>query len=235
MDLSKFLLTFNMDSQISAEQQQAEGHDGPPGFATRLAAGVAKRALTGGEKSHFGGLGGRIRDFARGVFSEVARDPEAMEKISATTAEMIREELSPVVDSVQRRAEQNTNEMIAAVGGEIDEKISLWDSIRGRFAPEGGFFKTLWARILYVGARVGILVGVIALEKKTGKKRPENSEHLRRIFAWMLGFGTKDDTSGRADMGKMFEKIVPILTPSDEEAERFWPQDGGQVPASAVA
>ncbi len=138
--------------------------------------------------------GGLVINYVKkGVKSTVEKSEDTIAEKSVDT---ILEASGHIVEELRKEAtpliEQTANSL-------TNLETDTWQILREKIAPSGGFFNNLFARLLWVGAKVSSFVGALVVDNWTGNNDKEkNAGNLDRIFSWMLGSMFKKDQSVQA-------------------------------------
>lgn len=135
--------------------------------------------------------GGLLFKFAKESTKSVVERNE--EVIADKSVDYIMEASGHIVNELRTEAtpliEQTANTL-------TESETDTWNILREKIAPSGGFFNTLFARLLWVGAKVSSFVTALVVDNWTGNnEKDKNAGNLDRIFSWMLGSMFKKDNS----------------------------------------
>lgn len=135
--------------------------------------------------------GGQIARFVKDRTKKVIETNE--ERIAEKSVDYIMEASDHIVEDLRTEAtpliEQTANTL-------TESETDTWNILREKIAPSGGFFNTLFARLLWVGAKVSSFVTALVVDNWTGNdEKDKNAGNLDRIFSWMLGSMFKKDNS----------------------------------------
>lgn len=135
--------------------------------------------------------GGLLFSYAKNSAKNVVERNE--EVIAEKSVDYIVEASGHIVEELRTEAtpliEQTANTL-------TETQTDTWQILREKIAPSGGFFNNLFARLLWVGAKVSSFVGALVVDNWTGNNDKEkNAGNLDRIFSWMLGSMFKKNES----------------------------------------
>lgn len=115
--------------------------------------------------------------------------------IAGYTVERVLEASDSIVSELKKDAAGIIEQTANSLG---EQEKDSWNILREQIAPKGGFFNTLFARLLWVGSKVSSFVGALVVDNWTGNNDKEkNGSGLEVIFSWMLGnmFSKKNPAS----------------------------------------
>jgi len=117
--------------------------------------------------------------------SRVLEDEHTRDLVVGYAAEQIRDE----VVAFGTRLRQNTTEVLSSMAERFDpDQMNSYELIRNRIAPKGGLLRTIAARLLWVGAKVGTFVSAILIDQFSGRGEAQsNRPHIERILAGLIG------------------------------------------------
>lgn len=125
--------------------------------------------------------------------------------IAETAADLAIEQ----TDQLVKQIKEDSAEIIKTTSEKLSPEIrDSWEIIRDNIAPQGGFFRTIFARLLWIGAKVTSFVGALVVDRWTGRDEKDiNKENLDTIFAWLMGWIFKKNPNSQTQ-----EQRSPLLT-----------------------
>ena len=112
--------------------------------------------------------------------SETFREP-----VTEYSSEIVSNEIVSVVDHIKENTAPIIEERAQAVS---KDGLNTWERIREKIAPEGGFFKTIFARLVWIGAKISSFAGALFVDSWTGRdEKNTNTPHIETIISSFIG------------------------------------------------
>ena len=132
----------------------------------------------------------------------------ATEAVAETAATYAIGETQKIVDQIK----EDTAPIIEETARKLNpEQKDTWELIRNNIVPQGGFFRTIFARLLWIGAKASSFVGALVVDRWTGRdEKGQNMTNIEYILAWLLG-----KTVGNNQTGQSSNKPRSLGVPKD--------------------
>lgn len=113
--------------------------------------------------------------------------------VAETAADMAITQTEEIVEQIKEDSAEIIKETAQKLSPEVQDS---WQLIREQVAPQGGFFKTIFARLLWIGAKVSSFIGATVVDQWTGRnEKGQNIQNIDTIVGWLLGWIFKSSQS----------------------------------------
>ncbi len=160
----------NIDNKVGGEQNNNEG-------TPSLMGGIFQNAKERINKE--------LGDMGRDLVTRALENPGIHNEAVKFGGGVVAEEVLGAV----KEAKNNTVPIIEKVTKSLtNHEQSTLEMIEAGISPNGGFFGKIFARLVYVGARISAFVGALMIDNWTGRdEKDQNAPNIEKILGWLVG------------------------------------------------